>query len=205
VKQTKQDQLEDYLKTATRGLFGKHKLEVQEELQAHVLERARNHELLGLDREVAISKSIQELGDARVINRHMMGVYVLSKQLLLGGVCACALVSFGFWQMTKATVLHIECSNADQSFHFSGITTGKYSRLNLPDKSVIATAINGRTWTAKNINTTFGESPSITSVQIQAQLASFEAPGHNFGFSDVDMKTVTRNGKSDPKIRCEFR
>jgi hypothetical protein len=198
--------LEKYLRMATRGLWGKRKLEVREELEAHVLERAHKHELLGLTREDAISKSMQELGNARVINQRMMEVYVLSKQLLLGGVCACALASVGIWQITKVTVLRVECSNADQSFHFSGTTTGKYSRLNLPDRSAILAAINGPHWTAQNSDTTFGEDDSgIRSFQMQATLASFRAPNHNFGFSDIDMKTVTRNGKSNPEVHCEFK
>jgi hypothetical protein len=198
--------LETYLNAATRGLWGQKKLEVREELENHLLEKAHKHELLGLTREDAISKSMQELGNARVINQHMVEVYMLSKQLLLGGVCAFALASVGIWQMTKATVLRLECSNADQSFHFSGTTTGKYSRLNLPDRSAILAAINGPHWTAQNINTTVGEDHSgIRSVQIQATLASFEALGHDFGFSDVDMKTVTRNGKSNPEVRCKFK
>jgi hypothetical protein len=196
-------ELERYLKNATRGLWGKKKLEVREELEAHVLERAHKHELLGLTREDAISKSMQELGNARAINQRMMEVYMFSKQLLLGVICTCALASFGIWQMTKATVLHLECSNADQSFHFSGTTTGTYSRLNLPDQSAILAAINGSHWTAQNINTTFGEDESgIRSFQMQATLASF---GHDFGFSAVDMKRVTRNGKSNPEARCEFK
>jgi hypothetical protein len=200
------NELEHFLKAATRGLWGKRRLEIQEELEAHILERAHKHELLGLTREAAISKSMQELGNARAINQHMMEVYMLSKQLLLGGFTACILASFGIWQMTKSAVLRLECSNADQSFHFSGTTTGKYSRLNLPDKSVIAAAIQSRSWTAKTIDTNVGEDrPGIQSTQIQAQLASFEAPGQVFVFNDVEMKSVTQTGKSDPKVHCEFK
>lgn len=58
------NELEQYLKTATRGLWGKRKLEVREELKAHVLERVRKHELLWLSREDAVSKSLSELGPA---------------------------------------------------------------------------------------------------------------------------------------------
>jgi hypothetical protein len=68
-------ELEHYLKTATRGLWGKRKLEVREELAAHVLERARKHELLGLSREDAISKSLSELGPAQVIRSGLQRTY----------------------------------------------------------------------------------------------------------------------------------
>jgi hypothetical protein len=196
--------LETYLKSATRGLWGKKKLEVREELEAHVLERAHKHELLGLTRENAISKSMQELGNARVINQHMMEVYMFSKQLFLGGFAACALASFGIWQMTKATILHLECSSADQSFHFSGTTTGKYSRLNMPDKSVLLAAIRGPRWTATIINSTLyddDDGSGFQGIQMQATKASFEV----FDFNDVDMKSGSKDGKSDPEIRCEFK
>jgi hypothetical protein len=203
VKQTNQHQLERYLKNVTRGLWGKRKLEVREELEAHVLERAHKHELSGLAREDAISKSIQELGNARVINYHMMEVYMLSKQLLLGGFCACVLASFGIWQVTKTTVLRLECSNADQTFHFSGTTSGTYSRFNLPDKSVLLTAIRGPRSTSTNINVTLydDDGSGVQGIQMQATKASFEA----FDFNDVDMKSVSKDGKSDPEIRCEFK
>jgi hypothetical protein len=67
--------LEEYLKTATRGLFGKRKLEIAEELESHVLERTRKHELVGLSREAAISKSIAELGSAQVIRSGLHRTY----------------------------------------------------------------------------------------------------------------------------------
>ncbi len=197
------DDLQHYLKTATRGLWRKRKLEVKEELESHVLERAHKHELLGLAREDAISKSMQELGNARVINQHMVEVYMFSKQLLLGGFTACALASFGIWQVTKATVLRLECSNADQSFHFSGTTTGKYSRLNMPDKSVLLAAIRGPRLTATIINSTLydDDGSGFQGIQMQATKASFEV----FDFNDVDMKSGSKDGKSDPEIRCEFK
>jgi hypothetical protein len=68
-------ELEHYLKTATRGLWGKRKLEVREELEAHVLERAHKHELLGLSREDAISKSLAELGSAQVVRSGLQQTY----------------------------------------------------------------------------------------------------------------------------------
>jgi hypothetical protein len=196
--------LEHYLNTATRGLWGKRKLEVREELETHILEKAHKHELLGLTREDAISKSMQELGNARVINQRMMEVYMISKQLLLGGFCACALASFGIWQVTKTTVLRLECSNADQTFHFSGTTSGTYSQFNLPDKSVLLAAIRGPRSTSTNINVTLyddDDGSGFQGIQMQATKASFEV----FDFNDVDMKSGSKDGKSDPEIRCEFK
>ncbi len=69
------NELEHFLKTATRGLWGKRKLEVREELKAHVLERARKHELLGLSREDAVSKSLVELGAPQMIRSGLQRTY----------------------------------------------------------------------------------------------------------------------------------
>jgi hypothetical protein len=74
-------ELEQYLKNATRGLWGKRKLEVREELEAHVLERSRKHELLGSTREDAISKTLEELGNARAIGYKMTEVHTMPKLL----------------------------------------------------------------------------------------------------------------------------
>jgi hypothetical protein len=68
---------EQYLNNATRGLSGKRKLEVREELENHVLERAHKHELSGLTREAAILKTLEELGNARAINRKMTEVHTM--------------------------------------------------------------------------------------------------------------------------------
>ena len=70
-------ELERYLKAATRGLWGQKKLEVREELEAHILERAHKHELLGLEHQQATSNAIHELGDARDMNLKMMEVHTM--------------------------------------------------------------------------------------------------------------------------------
>jgi hypothetical protein len=69
--------LEQYLNNATRGIWGKRKLEIREELHNDILERTRKHQLAGLSFDAAITQAIQELGDARVLNRGMTGVYMM--------------------------------------------------------------------------------------------------------------------------------
>jgi hypothetical protein len=68
-------ELERFLKNATRGLWGKRKLEAHEELENHLLERSRKHELSGLSREDAIFKSLAELGSAQVIRLGLQRTY----------------------------------------------------------------------------------------------------------------------------------
>ena len=70
-------QLEQYLKNATRGLWGKRKLEVQEELEADILERTRKYEISGLEHHTAILQAIQEFGNARDVNRGMTRLYTM--------------------------------------------------------------------------------------------------------------------------------
>ena len=69
--------LERYLNAATKGLWGKRKLEVREELEIHIRDRAHTLEHTGLEHESAIRKAIQELGDPRVLNHGMKGVHVM--------------------------------------------------------------------------------------------------------------------------------
>jgi hypothetical protein len=69
--------LEKYLNNATRGIWSKNKLEIREELHNDLLERTRKHQLAGLSQEAATTRAIQELGDARVLNRGMTGVYMM--------------------------------------------------------------------------------------------------------------------------------
>jgi hypothetical protein len=178
--------LEQYLKNATRGLWGKQKLEVREELESHILERAHKHELLGLTREDAISKSMQELGNARVINHHMMEVYMFSKQLLLGGVCACALASFGFWQASLPRAFRVQCSNAAQTLQFSGTTTGTF--LKRMDISGLALALqDNRNMRTENTDTRISDDP-LRVIEMTAKNATFEHKQQDFYLETVSLR-----------------
>ena len=73
--------LEQYLKNATRGLWGKKKLEVREELEAHVLEQARKLELQGLKKPDALQKALEQIGPANIVSRGMIGVHTMPNVL----------------------------------------------------------------------------------------------------------------------------
>jgi hypothetical protein len=92
-------ELEQFLHTATRGLWGKRKLEVREELEAHVLECAHKHELLGMTREQAISKSLSELGPAQVIRSGLRRTYSANPIWSLVGL---GLIFLGFMALPKS-------------------------------------------------------------------------------------------------------
>jgi hypothetical protein len=74
-------ELERYLKAATRGLWGKKKLEVREELENHVLEQARKLELHGFNHTDAIQKVLKQVGPANIVSRGMIGVHTMPNVL----------------------------------------------------------------------------------------------------------------------------
>jgi hypothetical protein len=86
--------LETYLKAATRGLWGKRKLEVREELENHVLEQARKLELQGFKQTDAIQKVLEQIGPANIISSGMIGVHTMPairSGLLIGALFTAAL------------------------------------------------------------------------------------------------------------------
>jgi hypothetical protein len=190
--------LEHFLKTVTRGLWGQHKLEVREELESHVLERAHKHELLGITREDAIQKSIQELGDARVINQRMIEVYMFSRQLLLGGFAACALAGITYWQVIQPRELRVQCTNTAQTFRFSGIAIGTIAQY--WDASSLAVALQENTdMQAEAINTTISDDPKKT-LEMEAKSATIGSRDQQFFFKDVTLRTPANPGS----IRCSI-
>jgi hypothetical protein len=73
--------LEQYLNNATRGIWGKRKLEIREELHNDILDRSKKFELGGFSQDQAIEKAILELGDARALNSGMKGIYIMPTML----------------------------------------------------------------------------------------------------------------------------
>jgi hypothetical protein len=74
-------ELERYLNAATRGLWGQKKLEVREELEAHLLEKARKFELKGFTRTDAIQNVLEEIGPANIVSSGMIGVHTMPNVL----------------------------------------------------------------------------------------------------------------------------
>jgi hypothetical protein len=109
-------ELEQYLKTATQGLWGKRKLEITEELKDHVLERKRKHEFIGMTREQAISKSLSELGSAQVIRSGLHRTYFTKPIFSLIWL---GLIFLGFTALPSAEQPHLPILN--QSLEISVI------------------------------------------------------------------------------------
>jgi hypothetical protein len=97
--------LEQYLNNATRGIFGRRKLEIREELHNDILERTRKHQLAGLSIEAATTRAIQELGDARALNRGMTGVYMMPT--ILKSAVAAIMISLALVLTTQPSIAQV--------------------------------------------------------------------------------------------------
>jgi hypothetical protein len=71
--------LEQYLKTASRGTYGKTRALIRQELEANTRIRCKELEHHGLTETQAISRALEELGAANHISTGMTGVYTMPK------------------------------------------------------------------------------------------------------------------------------
>ncbi len=70
-------EVEQYLKSATRGLWGRKHKEVREELEAHIQERVMAHRMAGLNEQDATERTLRELGHPREVSAGMARIYAL--------------------------------------------------------------------------------------------------------------------------------
>ena len=101
--------VETYLRQATRGLWGRKRLEVREELAAHLHERALSYQLAGLSETDAVKKALAELGKPQEVSLGMAKLYtfptLLKSGTVLAAACVCvvALLPKGTAQTLAAT------------------------------------------------------------------------------------------------------
>jgi hypothetical protein len=69
--------IENYLRQSTKGLWGKKRLEVKEELSTHIEGRVNAHLIAGLSELEAIDKTLSELGTPRNVSHGMARLYTL--------------------------------------------------------------------------------------------------------------------------------
>lgn len=69
--------IDDYLRKSTRGLWRHKRLEVKEELSAHIEGRVNAHLIAGLSEQEAIEKTLAELGQPKVVSTGMARLYTL--------------------------------------------------------------------------------------------------------------------------------
>jgi hypothetical protein len=89
--------LETYLNRATRGVWGKKKLEVIAELRGSIEARAWKLECLGFDAECALKMALREMGEAQAIAAGLTKVHtmptILKSTLALGLFASIAITS----------------------------------------------------------------------------------------------------------------
>ena len=84
--------LDTYLRRATRGVWGKKRLEVREELEAHLQERVLAHRIAGLGETDAVEKALLELGNPQEVSLGMAKLYTFPTLLKSGTALAAACV-----------------------------------------------------------------------------------------------------------------
>jgi hypothetical protein len=87
--------LEKFLRTSTRGLWGNERQTVRRELESHVRHRASRYEVSGSSEDDAIKLAIADLGAPREISTGLKGVYTMANTIR-AGVLTAALVTFVF-------------------------------------------------------------------------------------------------------------
>ena len=88
------NEVERYLSRATRGLWGRKREEVREELEAHIQERVMAYRIAGLGEQDATERTLQEFGHPREVSAGMARIYALPTlfEMSLLAVAACVLV-----------------------------------------------------------------------------------------------------------------
>ncbi|CAN5860735.1 hypothetical protein BH24DEI2_BH24DEI2_17370 [soil metagenome] len=84
--------IDRYLMRATRGLWGRRKREVKEELATHIEGRVQAHRIGGLGEETAVQRTLEELGQPAQVSGGMMTLHTIPSLMGLGALFATALV-----------------------------------------------------------------------------------------------------------------
>ena len=100
---TTETYIETYLRRATRGLWGRKKLEVREELAAHLEARALSYQLAGLEETDAVKKALAELGKPQEVSLEMAKLYTFPKVAGSGLIfAALCVLTLAMWPHTVA-------------------------------------------------------------------------------------------------------
>ncbi len=85
--------IDRYLRKATRGLWGRKKREVREELTTHIEGRVQAHRIGGMDEDTALQRTLAELGQPGQVNSGMLKLHAGPSLAGLGAllVLVCAL------------------------------------------------------------------------------------------------------------------
>jgi len=68
---------EQFIRRATRGLWGKRRVEAQGELRSHIYERTQYHLQLGSNEQDALTRTLRDLGDPRAVHLGLLRIHSL--------------------------------------------------------------------------------------------------------------------------------
>ncbi len=129
-----QTKLEQYLKRATQGIWGKKKLEVMNELRGNIESRVWMLEQQGLDKTQGMNVALEELGKPSEINAGMVKVHAMPKMIkafvvaVMLSSLAVVNVNLGTAQVTGAAELPIDqCSVSTVDEDFGNISFNQFS------------------------------------------------------------------------------
>ena len=92
------NEVERYLDKATRGLWGRKRKEVREELEAHIRERVMAHRIAGLNEENAAEKALKEMGEPREVSAGMAKLYtvpwIAGSGVFFAAICTISILVF---------------------------------------------------------------------------------------------------------------
>jgi hypothetical protein len=156
--------LEHFLNRATRGLRGQNRLEVREELEAHVLERANKHEVSGLARDAAIDQAVKELGRPETLALSFQDVHMLKQKQLFGAFAIMAVCAIAIWQATLLREFTFVCQSPDQAIQIQA-----QARISWLDRESMARDLER----FSSNSYTYGEKVENVFVQDNSKTSSF--------------------------------
>jgi len=68
---------EQFIRRATRGLWGRRRVEAQGELRSHIYERTQYHLQLGSNEQDALTRTLRDLGDPRAVHLGLLRIHSL--------------------------------------------------------------------------------------------------------------------------------
>lgn len=142
--------LEQYLNNATRGIWGKRKLEIREEIEADITERSKKFLLDGFSRDQALAKTFEELGSPQQLSTGFWEVQMaMQKNFMFGAVMLFSVVT---WQATLQRNFNYSCVSPNKLVQLE--TQVSSSFLNQFSMARNLENLDFTIFTAKNIKTT---------------------------------------------------
>lgn len=196
--------LEKYLNNATRGIWGKRKLEIREELEGHILENARKYEIAGFTPDQAVTKVLEQLGNPRKLSFGFWEVYmVMQRQFMLGSLMVVTLLSVATWQMTLQRNFKFSCASLNKLIQLE--TQANSSLLNQFSMVRNLENLDFNIFMAKNIKTIVSQSAQYVVTQLEASEIHFQTKTQiPIELNKLKMTTQTSSSVSPQALHCSI-